>query len=77
MVCLQLSNLFQKEEKGPGYWHCNVTVLNDEILKIEVEALWKVLNNDFEKDLAWWEKCKLECKHLNPLAPLHYSRIIC
>ena len=43
-VELRLHNLFEKIKKGPGYWHCNVSFLEDPILKGEMEALWYKLN---------------------------------
>ena len=49
IVQLKLGNLFSKSKKGPGYWHCNVKVLEDKLLKEDMEKLWDDLNNMGEK----------------------------
>ena len=62
-VSLKLNNLFQKQKQGPGFWHCNVSVLEDNSLKFDMGELWKGLNEKGAKDDTWWELDKSEYKN--------------
>lgn len=51
---------------GPGYWKCNVSVLDDIDFKADFIALWakleKIAHNDYS--LNWWDDCKNKIKEL-------------
>jgi hypothetical protein len=49
---------------GPGYWKCNVRTLDDPHFIQDLEALWDDLELNPNKDLNWWESCKLAFKKL-------------
>ena len=65
MVSLQFSDF--EEEKfqyGPGFWHCNVSVLHDAEFIADLHHLWSKLDASLTKDGLWWEDCKIQFKHL-------------
>jgi hypothetical protein len=64
IVVLQLHNLFQNQQTGPGFWHCNTSTLNDLKLQDDMKELWSHLIAITPKDTDWWEGCKLESKRL-------------
>ena len=64
IVSLQLHNLFSKNKQGPGFWHCNVKILQDEKLKIEMKDYFDNVNHAGVKDSDWWETCKCKCKKI-------------
>jgi len=49
---------------GPGYWKCNVKTLDDPHFNADLEALWDDLTLEPNKDLVWWESCKVAFKRL-------------
>lgn len=53
----------EKMQYGPGYWKCNVTVLNNVDFKLVIEKLWNsdLVLSDVE-DGEWWENCKQNFK---------------
>ena len=49
-----------KEQFGPGYWKCNVSILSDPELYNEIQNIYmESFRPEFIKDGDWWEKCKL------------------
>ena len=48
-----------KNQYGPGYWKCNVSILSDPDLCLEIEHVYNTeFKPDFIKDGNWWECCK-------------------
>ena len=64
IIALSLINLFDVSASGPGFWHCNVKVLECDELRAEMGPLWQILNSIPEKDEVWWEESKLLVKKL-------------
>ena len=65
--CVQLVfniNFKQPKETGPGFWKCNVNVLQDKYFQDDFALLWNNLDNKKDQSAQWWEECKLEFKHL-------------
>lgn len=50
--------------KGPGYWKCNIKILEDEEFKKDLKKVWERLCENGEKDVVWWENCKTTFKEL-------------
>ena len=54
-----------KNEKGPGYWKCNTSVLDDPFFKEDMVKIWEdYLLADDINDVDWWERCKVGFKNL-------------
>ena len=49
---------------GPGYWKCNVKVLESPDFIAEFEELWIEIFNVMVKDGVWWESSKARFKEL-------------
>ena len=49
---------------GPGFWKCNVSVLNNIDFVSDFENLWEGLNSVDVQDGVWWETCKAKFKDL-------------
>ena len=49
---------------GPGYWKCNVSVLDDPDLTADMIQLWKGQGDVLNKNAQWWEERKAACKQL-------------
>lgn len=64
MVMLDIEGIRDVVLRGEGYWKCNKEVLEDELLKEDMGTLWVKLLSEENKDLAWWEECKDQCKYL-------------
>ena len=65
MVSLQLSDFDTESfQYGPGFWHCNVSVLCDSEFIADLHNLWSELDASPTKDGLWWEDCKIQFKHL-------------
>ena len=54
----------EKSQYGPGFWHCNVSVLRDSDFIADLHHLWSKLDDSPTKDGLWWEDCKIQFKHL-------------
>ena len=61
-LSLELEN--QGPDIGPGYWKCNVRTLEDPHFVADLENLWLKLSAVQEKDLLWWDECKIRFKNL-------------
>ena len=50
---------------GPGFWKCNVSILEDQQLINEITEVWQEHLGKIEpKDGNWWEYCKGEFKNI-------------
>ena len=49
----------QTQPRGKGYWHFNNTLLDDDILTLEINRFWKEWltkkKSDFATPLRWWD----------------------
>ena len=43
---------------GPGYWHCNVSVLKDPDLRSDILDIWSIMHATADYSHDWWEECK-------------------
>ena len=55
---------FERKLVGPGFWKCNTSILTDPNLVSDMRKLWQVLSSSSQKDLKWWERCKLGFKNV-------------
>ena len=53
-----------QNKKGPGYWKCNISTLDDPSFRDDMAILWDNLSQDDLMDGDWWEVCKAEFKRL-------------
>lgn len=52
-------------QNGPGYWKCNVKLLDDIDLITKIENIWKSdLSKVRVKDGEWWENCKIKFRDI-------------
>ena len=61
---LTLQNLYQIKTFGPGYWKCNVSILDDAKFVQDFKLLVHHLELFQNKDLVWWENFKIQTKDL-------------
>ena len=61
---LTLENLNKIKAFGPGYWKCNVSILNDKNFIQDFNLLVHHLETFETKDLVWWENFKIQTKDL-------------
>lgn len=50
--------------RGPGYWHCNVSILSDPLLRTDVRDLLSIFADSSDFSHSWWEELKMECKEI-------------
>ena len=56
--CLSLRILLNKNERGPGYWKLNVSLLNDETFVLNMKSYIKNFDNLSEDPQVSWENLK-------------------
>ena len=58
---------FENVQRGPGYWHFNNDLIQDQAFIAEIEEFWNVWKdkfNDFVDPLVWWDKAKHHFKSI-------------
>ena len=61
---LTLQNLNKIQTFGPGYWKCNVSILENDLFVQDFNLLVHHLESFENKDLVWWENFKIQSKDL-------------
>lgn len=71
MFAVKVVRNFTKNMKGPGYWHFNNSLLEDETYQNEIKSLWKNWQNSknyFDNVSDWWEQGK---KHIKDFTKMY------
>ena len=64
---ISISLDFDKQPRGPGYWHFNNDLLNDPVFDTEFQEFWTdwiARKANYNNPLIWWEKAKYHIKNL-------------